>query len=226
MAFTWESIYSLFPFSPPASRNASPQGTPSILSSSFFSKSTTETTDTKQTDLPMPPTSAFGAGAPVPSPAESATSLAAGERDYFSPGYTTHRSPSMSSTSTASTTPSEQQQLQLPHHPQRSHTIPVNPEGESRRPAAPQRSATEVVALDTMSRSFPEPAHEPSLDELLARPPGKWSLGHYVKNARVPDAGKLAATEAEGRATKFEQVKRDLRRAQEEIQARRAGSHQ
>ena len=40
--------------------------------------------------------------------------------------------------------------------------------------AATHRSAAEVVALDPLSRDFPKPAHEPGLDELLARPPAKY----------------------------------------------------
>lgn len=209
MAFTWESLYSFF------SPTTSPQGTPSLLSSAFFSKSS-ETTNTKQTDLPMPPTSAFtSSGAPIPSPADSSSSLAPSERDYFPPTSPyTHRSPSMSSTSTASTARSEL------HHPQRTLTTPA-PEGEQgARPEAPRRSATAVVAPETMSREFPKPAHEPSLDELLARAPGKWSLGHYVKNARVRVASRPAAeTEAEERARKFEETKRELLRAKAEIEA-------
>jgi hypothetical protein len=78
-----------------------------------------------------------------------------------------------------------------------------------------------------MSRQFPKPAHEPSLDELLARTPGKWSLGHYVKNARERKKAGVAAAaevergeteeEAEERARKFDEVKRDLLRAKEEM---------
>lgn len=85
------------------------------------------------------------------------------------------------------------------------------------RPAGPRRSATEVVALDAMSRSFPKPAHEPSLDELLARPPAKWSLGHYVKNAR--EVAPLPADPAQ-RARQFEDAKRELLRAKAEMEGR------
>src|SRR5690349_20405672 len=110
MPFTWDSIVSFF--SPPASRNTSPS-----LFSSPFSQSTESTTTpaSKQTDLPMPPTSAFtasaaGGGAPMPSPAESSSSLAPSERDYFPPTHSdTHRRPSMSST--ASTAPSSTSDL-------------------------------------------------------------------------------------------------------------------
>jgi hypothetical protein len=76
-----------------------------------------------------------------------------------------------------------------------------------------------VVALDALSRDFPKPAHEPSLDELLARPPGKWSLGHYVKNARaVTPPAPLDPAE---RARQFEEAKRELLRAKAELESRR-----
>ncbi|KAL2128045.1 hypothetical protein VTI74DRAFT_9792 [Chaetomium olivicolor] len=214
MAFSWETIYSFF--TPPASRNTSP----SLFSSPFFSSSnkstdsTSQTTTTNQAGLPMPPTSALGAYA-LPSPVESASAVATtpnSETDYFPPyPGATHRSPSMSSTSTASTTLSQQQQQH-----QRTTTTANT---ESDRPSVPRRSAAHVVALDTMSRSFPKPAHEPSLDELLARKPPKWSLGHYVKNARVrADVAAEQQQQEEERARKFEEAKRELLRAKEEIE--------
>ncbi|KAK3900446.1 hypothetical protein C8A05DRAFT_35910 [Staphylotrichum tortipilum] len=235
MAFTWESLYSFF--SPPASRNSSP----SLLSSAFFKSPDSTTTDnihSKQTDLPMPPTSAFTAaagsvgGAPLPSPAESTvSSLAApSERDFLpSPASPyTHRTPSLSTTSTNTTASADSQQQSAVHNqpeahpagPQRTNTTPAT---TAPAPAPPRRSATNVVALDTMSRDFPKPAHEPSLDELLARPPGKWSLGHYVKNARPRrDAAAATAARAEEEARRFEEAKRELRRAKEEIEGLRA----
>jgi hypothetical protein len=148
------------------------------------------------------------------SPAESSTSsLAVNERDYFSPNSaynpSSRRRPSMSSTSTASTAASD---LQLPHQPQRSHTTPSAPASQDERPPGPRRSATEIVAPEPMSRQFPKPTHEPSLDELLARKPGKFSLSHYVKNPRDQKIPGTPATEAEAaeRARKFEEVKRKL----------------
>jgi hypothetical protein len=165
----------------------------------------------------------------MPSPAESsASSVAASERDYFPPTSPyTHRSPSMSSTSTASTIPSDLQQQ--PQGPQRAFT--TNPasqvqtdDGDSSHPTGPHRSATEIVAAEPMSRSFPKPEHEPSLDEMLARTPGKWSLGHDVKNARERREKPMGETEAQERARKFEETKQALRRAKEEIEARAAKS--
>jgi hypothetical protein len=133
----------------------------------------------------------------------------------------------MSSTSTASTIPSDLQQQ--PQGPQRAFTTdPAShvqtADGDSSHPTGPRRSATEIVAAEPMSRSFPKPEHEPSLDEMLARTPGKWSLGHYVKNARERREKPMGETEAQERARKFEETKQALRRAKEEIESRAAKS--
>ncbi|KAK4123712.1 hypothetical protein N657DRAFT_421792 [Parathielavia appendiculata] len=223
MPFSWESIVSFF--SPPASRNPSP----SPFSSPFFNSTEAATSPTKQNDLPMPPTSAFtaSASAPIASLADSSSSLAASERDYFPPT-SHHRRPSMSSTSTTSTVPSD---IQRPHHPPRTHTTPApatNPsDDDETRPPAPRRAATSAAAasaavdgpLDPLSREYPKPTHEPSLDELLSRPPLKWSLGHYVKSARerktVDNDGQ--EEEEEERRRRFEEAKRNLLRAKEMI---------
>jgi hypothetical protein len=66
-----------------------------------------------------------------------------------------------------------------------------------------------------MSREFPKPAHEPTLDEMLARQPCKRSLHYHVKNCRVQPAvpgDRAPRTEAEAaeRARKFEETKRRL----------------
>ncbi|KAK4106614.1 hypothetical protein N658DRAFT_503044 [Parathielavia hyrcaniae] len=226
MPFSWESIVSFF--SPPASRDTSP--------SLFFNSTDSTTSQTKQGDLPMPPTSAFTASAGAPG--DSSSSLAASERDYF-PATSPRRRPSISSTSTASTIPSD---FQRPNHPQRMHTTPPHPAGggldspsaaaadEESRPPAPRRAATSAAAaaaahgpLDPMSRQYPKPAHEPSLDELLSRPPLKWSLGHYVKSARERKAGdglglgQQQQEEEEQRRRRFEEAKRNLLRAKEAI---------
>ncbi|KXX73980.1 hypothetical protein MMYC01_202271 [Madurella mycetomatis] len=178
------------------------------------------------TDLPAPPTSA-----PL-SPAEpiifSSSFTNPSERDYPC------RRPSMSSTTSSAATSSTDLQLddssKTPQTIQRAATaITATPiitttaaagggtaQDES-QPAPPRRSATEVVALDAMSRNFPKPAHEPSLEELLARPPGKRSLGHYVKNAREVAPPPVDPAQ---RARKFEDAKRELLRAKEEIERR------
>ncbi|KAL2181759.1 uncharacterized protein P884DRAFT_10081 [Thermothelomyces heterothallicus CBS 202.75] len=221
MPFTWESLYSFF--SPAAARDPPSEGVTSFFSSSFFSKAG-GSNPMKQTDVPMPPNSGHSAaaGPPIPSPAESSTSsLAPSERDYFPPtSAQSQRSPSISSTSTAPSEQQQQQQQQQLDHPQRSHTTPA-PASEDDRPPAPRRSATHVVALDPMSREYPKPTQELSLDEMLARKPGKHSLSHYLRNPRVSkitDEPRTAEEFAE-RARKFEETKQKLRMDREKIAA-------
>ncbi|KAH6850276.1 hypothetical protein B0I37DRAFT_110191 [Chaetomium sp. MPI-CAGE-AT-0009] len=192
----WESISSFF--SSPTSPSPSPNDTPSLPSVEF----------TKQTDLPMPPNSAFGtsAGPSLPSPAESSTStLAPSERDYSAPNSPySHHMPSVSTISTASTAASDQK---ASNHQNQPYMTPADERLEAAR-----RSAAHIVAPDIMSRHFPKPTHQPSLEELLAREPCKRSIGHYVKNYRERKVSPEPQTEAEfaERAREFEETKKKL----------------
>ncbi|KAK4245392.1 hypothetical protein C7999DRAFT_16401 [Corynascus novoguineensis] len=193
----------------------------------------------KQTDVTVPanPTSSTAAGLPIPSPAESSTSsLAPSERDYSPPTSPyNHRSPSQSATSmdtAASTVPSEKQQQeqqeeeeeglkQAPKQPQRSHTTPAQaPASElDDRPVMPRRSATYIVAPEPLSRDYPKPTEEATLEEMLARKPCKHSLGHYLRNPKESNIHHEPRTEAEfaERARKFEETKRELRMDRERL---------
>ncbi|KAK4165307.1 hypothetical protein QBC43DRAFT_287857 [Cladorrhinum sp. PSN259] len=64
--------------------------------------------------------------------------------------------------------------------------------------------------VDPLSREFPKPAHEPTLDELLARKPGKWSLNHYVKNAKDISLQPEQPANVEARRREMEEAKRRL----------------
>ena len=64
-----------------------------------------------------------------------------------------------------------------------------------------------TTKLDPMQRQFPKPTEEPTLDELLARPPLKHSVSHYVKNAR--DARK-PTVDAEEERKQLEKLKAEL----------------
>ncbi|KAL2271741.1 hypothetical protein VTJ83DRAFT_1112 [Remersonia thermophila] len=112
-----------------------------------------------------------------------------------------HRSPSMSSsTSSASTS-----------------TTSLSTEDSG---VAPRRSATHVVNLDPLSRTFPKPDNEPSLEELLARKPPRHSLHHVLRNPREPPAAvaaRLSEEAAKERQRKFEEAKRKLLEAKEEL---------
>ncbi|KAB5558502.1 hypothetical protein GE09DRAFT_1058501 [Coniochaeta sp. 2T2.1] len=76
-----------------------------------------------------------------------------------------------------------------------------------------------VVVVDALSRTFPKPTEEPTLEEMLARPPQKWSVGHYVKNAR--DA-KAAVRDKDAQAKAFAEAKRELLAAKEAMEMRGA----
>lgn len=106
----------------------------------------------------------------------------------------------------------------------------LRPEPPSLRPAQPPRATTtavpassatnRVVVLDAMSRDFPKPDHEPTLEEMLARPPQKWSVGHYVKNARE---AKLPVRDKEEQARAFADAKRELLAAKAELEQSSGG---
>ncbi|GAB1320613.1 hypothetical protein MFIFM68171_10823 [Madurella fahalii] len=177
----------------------------------------------ERTDLPAPPTSAQAAS-PLPSLSPPEPSISSSSPTNSSEGDYPYRRPSMSSTASSAATSSTDLQLddsgKMPQTIQRAATtitMAADTAQDESRPAPPRRSATEVVALDAMSRDFPKPAHEPSLEELLARPPGKRSLGHYVKNAREVAPPPV---DPEQRARKFEDAKRELLRAKEEMERR------
>ncbi|KAB5570222.1 hypothetical protein GE09DRAFT_699960 [Coniochaeta sp. 2T2.1] len=99
------------------------------------------------------------------------------------------------------------------------------------RPAQPERAATTavpqasitghkpIVVVDALSRTFPKPTEEPTLEQMLARPPQKWSVGHYVKNAR--DA-KAAVRDKDAQAKAFAEAKRELLAAKEAMERRGA----
>ncbi|KAL1873452.1 hypothetical protein VTK73DRAFT_950 [Phialemonium thermophilum] len=68
--------------------------------------------------------------------------------------------------------------------------------------------------VDVLSRQYPPPPPEVNLDEMLARPPQKWSLGHYVKNAREPRQRTL---DKEQQEREFANTKRELLAAKEQL---------
>ncbi|KAK3379379.1 hypothetical protein B0T24DRAFT_611614 [Lasiosphaeria ovina] len=53
-----------------------------------------------------------------------------------------------------------------------------------------------------MSRDFPPPARQATLEEMLARPPGKWSLKGYVQRAREDVKGTTTAEDDAADAAK------------------------
>jgi hypothetical protein len=75
-------------------------------------------------------------------------------------------------------------------------------------------SPTSAARVDPLSRDFPKPAREPTLEEMLARPPQKWSLGHYVKHARE---ARVPVPDKEAQARAFAETKQQLLKAREEL---------
>ena len=103
-------------------------------------------------------------------------------------------------------------------------TMRLRPEPPTLRPVQPTRAATtadpttpstmqKAVAVDALSRNFPKPTQEHSVEEMLARPPQKWSLGAYVKSAR--DARAPVADNKEQQARAFTDAKKELLAAKE-----------
>lgn len=106
-----------------------------------------------------------------------------------------------------------------------SDAIRSRPDFPTLRPAQPTRAYTtaasvssatpKAVALDALSRHFPKPAQESSVEEMLARPPQKWSLGAYVKSAREARA---PVQDKEQQARAFADTKKELLAAKEALQ--------
>ncbi|KAK3340442.1 hypothetical protein B0H65DRAFT_259318 [Neurospora tetraspora] len=64
-----------------------------------------------------------------------------------------------------------------------------------------------TTKVDILQRRFPKPTEEASVEELLARPPLKHSLSHYVKNARDK---RLHMVDPEEERKRFEKAKAEL----------------
>jgi hypothetical protein len=98
----------------------------------------------------------------------------------------------------------------------------------SQRPPQALRSETtlspslqpKATPVDALSRQVPKPTHDATLDEMLARPPQRWSLGHYVKNARET---RIATLDKEQQAKAFQDAKKELLKAKEEMERLRTG---
>ncbi len=169
----------------------------------------------------MPPTTAITAAATatgeVPSPTSTATAspvTGAAADSYFPATAPNPDSSTLSLLSTTSTAESTTAQPGGTTTNTNTNNNPTTAVAADARPTGPRRSATFVVAHDPLSREYPVPAHEPGLEELLARKPGVWSLSHYVKNLREAGTWEVEAAE---RARRFEQVKRDLVAAKERL---------
>lgn len=85
-----------------------------------------------------------------------------------------------------------------------------------------QCSAEQTGDVDPLSRTFPKPTEDVDLDEMLARKPLKWTLGHYVKEAATREPSK-PAEDKDRLAQDMEAKKREMLAAKEEIRRLSAG---
>ncbi|CAK7239262.1 MAG: hypothetical protein STHCBS139747_000691 [Sporothrix thermara] len=81
---------------------------------------------------------------------------------------------------------------------------------------APLRRQLKYTA-DPLERSYPKPESDIDVDAALAREPLKWSLGHWKKNAR--DVTRPAPITPDASKQRFEDMKNELRRAQQDMAA-------
>lgn len=85
-----------------------------------------------------------------------------------------------------------------------------------------QCPADQTGDVDPLSRTFPKPTEDVDLDEMLARKPLKWTLGHYVKEAATRESSK-PAEDKDQLAQDMEAKKREMLAAKEEIRRMSAG---
>lgn len=94
-------------------------------------------------------------------------------------------------------------------------------------PSSPSSSSSQCSAeqtgdVDPLSRTFPKPTEDVDLDEMLARKPLKWTLGHYVKEAATREPSK-PAEDKDRLAQDMEAKKREMLAVKEEIRRLSAG---
>jgi hypothetical protein len=85
-------------------------------------------------------------------------------------------------------------------------------------PTSAPSTQAKAVALDALQRTFPAPKEELTLEEMLARPPQKWSVGHYVKNARE---ARTPVEDKDEKAKAFAQAKAELLAAKAQLDGSR-----
>lgn len=88
-------------------------------------------------------------------------------------------------------------------------------------PSSPSSSSSQSPAeqpcdVDPLSRNFPKPAEDVDLDEMLARKPLKWTLGHYVKEVSTREPSR-PAEDKDRVAQDMEAKKREMLAVKEEI---------
>lgn len=79
-----------------------------------------------------------------------------------------------------------------------------------------QSSADQTGDVDPLARTFPKPTEDVDLDEMLARKPLKWTLGHYVKETSTREPSK-PVEDKDRLAQDMEARKKEMLAAKEEI---------
>ena len=104
----------------------------------------------------------------------------------------------------------------LPDFPER----PGQPGRTTTTSSASSRASTasqvKINPSDPLSRNYPVPEKELDLDEMLARPPKKWTLGHYLKETPVREVPPPVQTK-EKRALELAAAKKELLREWEDL---------
>lgn len=70
---------------------------------------------------------------------------------------------------------------------------------------------------DPLLREFPKPPEQVDIEEMLTRPPGKWSLGHYFNKSRHAAKETTLKPTLEDRKGELEEAKKQLIAARNEI---------
>ncbi|KAI6359887.1 hypothetical protein MCOR25_006930 [Pyricularia grisea] len=70
---------------------------------------------------------------------------------------------------------------------------------------------------DPLLREFPKPPEQVDIEEMLTRPPGKWSLGHYFNKSRHAAKETTLKPTVEDRKGELEEAKKQLIAARNEI---------
>lgn len=98
---------------------------------------------------------------------------------------------------------------------------PVQPRTTTESSTSTTTSTTSPMKrnpIDPLSRDYPIPAKEIDLDEMLARPPKKWTLGHYLKETPLRETAP-AVQDKEKRALELAAAKKDLLQGWENLHA-------
>lgn len=81
------------------------------------------------------------------------------------------------------------------------------------------KSATSTARhpIDPLARDYPKPAKELDVREALNRKPGRWTLGHYIKETPVLDFEEAREKDKERVEREQEARKEEMLRAKEEL---------